>query len=137
MKRLLHVIGLISLSPAIAAPVWAGEYVVLESQLGMPDQHGQGAVRSDLLRRQVVEMPLTSITGYEQEEILPIAPPADVLPAMPPASIPHIAGEPHAPAELAAQLSLAEKLWHADRAACPAGPADQTALDLIMNKLAS
>jgi tetratricopeptide (TPR) repeat protein len=34
-------------------------------------------------------------------------------------------------------LSLAEKLWHVDRAACPAGPEDQSALDLIMNKLAS
>jgi hypothetical protein len=39
-------------------------------------------------------------------------------------------------------LSLAEKLWRADRAACgetaPGGKLrDQTALDLIMNKLAS
>jgi predicted Zn-dependent protease len=34
-------------------------------------------------------------------------------------------------------LSLAAKLWRADRAACAGGPATQTALDLIMNKLAS
>jgi tetratricopeptide (TPR) repeat protein len=34
-------------------------------------------------------------------------------------------------------LSLAEKLWRADRAACAERPGDLNALDLIMNKLAS
>jgi tetratricopeptide (TPR) repeat protein len=34
-------------------------------------------------------------------------------------------------------LSLAERLWRADRAACAGRPADQTALELIMNKLVS
>jgi hypothetical protein len=101
MKRLLHVIGLVSLSLAIAAPVWAGEYVVLGNGFRLhADRHEVegGAVRI-FSGSGVVEMPATAITGYEQEEILPVAPPADVPPPAPPASV------PHAPADLAARLA--------------------------------
>jgi hypothetical protein len=100
MKRLLHVIGLVLLPLAIAAPVWAGEYVLLGNGFRLhADRHEVegGAVRI-FSGSGVVEMPVTAITGYEQEEIVPIASPPDVLPAPPPSI-------PHAPAELAAQLA--------------------------------
>jgi hypothetical protein len=66
--------------------------------------------------------------------------PADEISQLLKSSEATIAGEEpaHVTNEIAeGVLSLAEKLWHAERTACGEKPGDLNALDLIMNKLAS
>jgi soluble lytic murein transglycosylase-like protein len=77
MKRLLHLIGLTGLI-ALAAPVWAGEYVVLGSGLRLhADRHEtEGGTVRIFSGDGVVEMPQTVVAGYEQEETLAAVPSA-------------------------------------------------------------
>jgi soluble lytic murein transglycosylase-like protein len=105
MKRTLHLISVL----ALAAQVWAGEYVVLGSGLRLhADRHEieAGTVRV-YSGSGVVEMPETAVTAFEQEEFVAEAA-APVAPAVPePAAVP----EPRNPEELAA--------WAAKKYALP------------------
>jgi soluble lytic murein transglycosylase-like protein len=108
MKRLVYLIGVLALPVA----AWAGEYVVLGSGLRLhADRHETegGSVRI-YSGDGVVEMPLTVVAGFEQEErfeqeeiVATVAtpsappPPAAVAPAEPPAVT-----IPDTPVELAA-----------------------------------
>jgi len=120
MKRLLHhlsgLIGIAVLPIALAAPVWAGEYVLLGSGFRLhADRHevDGGTVRI-FSAGGVVEMPETSVAGYEQEEIavaiatkLPAtSPPAITSETVTPAApAPALAAKPQTPEELAAQAA--------------------------------
>jgi soluble lytic murein transglycosylase-like protein len=105
MKRSLHLISVL----ALAAPVWAGEYVVLGSGLRLhADRHEveDGTVRV-YSGSGVVEMPETAVAAFEQEEVVAtVAPP--VTPIEP---VVVVAPEPKSPEELAA--------WAAKKYALP------------------
>jgi soluble lytic murein transglycosylase-like protein len=108
MKRSLHVIGLL----ALAAPVWAGEYVVLGSGLRLhADRHEveDGTVRV-YSGSGVVEMPETAIAAFEQEEVVATVAPS-VAPIAPAAPVIVVVREPQSPEELAA--------WAAKKYALP------------------
>src|SRR5580704_23563 len=103
MKRSLHLIGLL----ALAAPVLAGEYVVLGSGLRLhADRHeiDDGTVRV-YSGSGIVEMPETAVAGFEQEEVVATAAPP-VAPLAPPAASIGLAAvvvpEPQSPEQLAA-----------------------------------
>ena len=97
MKRSLHLIVVL----ALAAPVWAGEYVVLGSGLRLhADRH---EIEEGTLRvysgNGVVEMPETAVIAFEQEEVVAaVAPPLEAV--APPA--PAVVAQPRSPEELAA-----------------------------------
>ncbi len=98
MKRILYLIGLC----ALAAPVWAGEYVVLGNGFRLhAERHeiGGGTVRI-FSAGGVTELPAAAIAGYEQEEIAPPAPAA--MPAPP---VPEAVAQTGTPAELAASAA--------------------------------
>ncbi len=102
MKCLLLILSAWLGRPA-AAPVWAGEYVVLENGFRLhADRHEVegGAVRI-FSGSGVVEMPESSISRYEQEEFVAPIPPA------PAAVNPHAltTSVPDTPAELAKQAA--------------------------------
>jgi len=93
---------------ALAAPAWAGEYIVLGSGFRLhADRHevDGGTVRI-FSAGGVVEMPETSVAGYEQEEIPAMVAatpaPAAVTPVLP---APALAMKPQTPEELAAQAA--------------------------------
>src|SRR5579863_2361318 len=99
MKRSLHLIGLVA-AFTLAAPVWAGEYVVLGSGLRLhADRHEieAGTVRV-YSGSGVVEMPETAVSAFEQEEFV-AEPAAPVAPAAP---VPVVVPDPKNPEELAA-----------------------------------
>jgi soluble lytic murein transglycosylase-like protein len=108
MKRSLHFIAVL----ALAAPVWAGEYVVLGSGLRLhADRHEveDGTVRV-YSGGGVVEMPETAVTAFEQEEVVAaFAPPAAAIEPAAPVTV--VVPEPHSPEELAA--------WAAKKYALP------------------
>ena len=91
----------------MAAPVWAGEYVVLGSGLRLhADRHeiDDGTVRV-YSGSGIVEMPETAVAGFEQEEVVATAAPP-VAPIAPPAASIGLAAvvvpEPQSPEQLAA-----------------------------------
>lgn len=98
MIRLIHVIGL----TAIALPLWAGEYVVLGTGFRLhADRHEiNGGIARIFSGAGVVEMPVTAIAGYEQEEMVPAQP---AQPAATPAAPASTA--PETPAELATKAA--------------------------------
>lgn len=95
-----------ALLAGLAAPVWAGEYVVLGSGFRLhADRHEtEGGVVRIFSAGGVLEMPETAVAGYEQEEIAATvpAPPAAIAPAGP---MPAGAAKPQTPQELAAQAA--------------------------------
>jgi soluble lytic murein transglycosylase-like protein len=96
MKRLLpHLIGL----AALAAPVWAGENVVLANGFHLhADRHEvDGAVVRIYSGSGAIEMPAASVASYEQEEVVAAAP---VIPAPVPVPAIMVPKRP-APADLA------------------------------------
>ncbi len=101
MRRLIHVIGL----AALAAPLWAGEYVVLATGFRLhADRHEiNGAVARIFSGSSIVEIPAREIAGYEQEEFVVPAPLAPV-PAATPA--PEMSDTPAGIATRAAQKYL-------------------------------
>jgi Transglycosylase SLT domain len=108
MKRLLHHLTGVAVSlvvlAALDAPVWAGEYVVLGNGFRLhADRHevDAGTVRI-FSGSGVVEMPVTAIAGYEQEEIAATGGLPAVVAVAP---IPPAAAKPETPAELAAQAA--------------------------------
>jgi soluble lytic murein transglycosylase-like protein len=111
MKRSLHLIGLVT-AFSLAAPVWAGEYVVLGSGLRLhADRHEieDGTVRV-YSGSGVVEMPETAVAAFEQEEVVAeVAPPVTSI--GPPAPVAVVVPEPQSPEELAA--------WAAKKYALP------------------
>jgi soluble lytic murein transglycosylase-like protein len=104
MKRLFHLIGLIGVF-VLPVAAWAGEYVVLGSGLRLhADRHETegGSVRI-YSGAGVVEMPLTAVVGFEQEEIVATPPPPATAPDAKPAETPAPAAPiPDTPVELAA-----------------------------------
>jgi soluble lytic murein transglycosylase-like protein len=85
-----------------AAPVWAGEYVVLGSGLRLhADRHeAEGGTVRIYSAGGVVEMAETAIAGYEQEEVV-----ATAIPAPPPVIAPVAAPKQQTPQDLAAQAA--------------------------------
>jgi soluble lytic murein transglycosylase-like protein len=101
MKRLLHHLRLVATLITLAAPVWAGEYVVLANGFRLhADRHEvEGGTVRIFSGGGVVEMAAATISDYEQEE-----PPAIVQPkpAASPAPAPAVTVKPETPAEFAA-----------------------------------
>ena len=96
---------------ALAAPVWAGEYVVLGNGFRLhADRHEveDGTVRI-FSGGGVVEMPVASVAGYELEEVLATvpAPPAALTPAAltSAAPAPAVPAPPQTPEELAVRAA--------------------------------
>src|SRR5205823_12365339 len=89
---------------ALAAPVLAGEYVVLANGFRLhADRHEIEAGTARIFSGSgVVEMPVTAISGYEQEEITATVEPPAVVAAAP---LPVAAAKPETPAELAAEVA--------------------------------
>ncbi len=111
MKRPLHLISLIG-AFCLAAPVWAGEYVVLGSGLRLhADRHEiEGGTVRVYSGSGVVEMPETAVAAFEQDELVATValPVAAIAPAAP---APILAPEPKSPEELA--------VWAAKKYALP------------------
>jgi soluble lytic murein transglycosylase-like protein len=106
MKRLLlHLMWAAVVPITLTAPVWAGEYVVLGSGFRLhADRHEvDGGVARIFSAGGVVEMPVTVIAGYEQEDIAATVstPPVAVASAAPAA----VTAQPQTPEELAAQAA--------------------------------
>jgi soluble lytic murein transglycosylase-like protein len=104
MKRLslFHVIGWLAGVCLVAAPAWAGEYVVLGNGFELhADRHEvDGTIVRIFSDAGVTEMPASNVAGYEQEEItLAQAVPPVTSPAVP---APAAAAKPETPAEMAA-----------------------------------
>ncbi len=85
MKYSFHVIGL----AALAMPLWAGESVVLENGFRLhADKHEiSGNVARIFSGSGVIEIPATTVAGYEPEESEPV-PEAAPLPPAPAAALP-------------------------------------------------
>jgi soluble lytic murein transglycosylase-like protein len=101
MKRLLHHLRLVATLIMLAAPIWAGEYVVLANgfRLHANRHEVEGGTVRIFSGGGVVEMAATAISGYEQEETPAIVQPK---PAASPAPAPAVAAKPETPAEFAA-----------------------------------
>lgn len=98
MCLLRYVIGL----AALTAPLWAGEYVVLNTGFRIhADRHEiDGSTARIFSEGAMVEMPLGAVAGFEQEEKAPSPSP---LPVVQPAPAP--VKMPDTPAEMASQAA--------------------------------
>ena len=92
---------------ALTSPVWAGEYVVLGNGFRLhADRHEvEGGTVRIFSAGGVVEIPVTAMAGYEQEEVVARvpSPPAASAPAAPAPD--NVAAKPQTPEDLAAQAA--------------------------------
>jgi soluble lytic murein transglycosylase-like protein len=99
MKRLPpYLIGILLL----AAPVWAGENVILANGFRLhADRHqADGNIVRIYSGSGEIEVPAASIAGYEQEEVV-TPPPLGIPTAVPPPAPSVLVSKPSAPADLA------------------------------------
>jgi hypothetical protein len=109
MKRPFHIKWIAVLPMALGTltvPLWAGEYVVLGNGFRLhADRHEVEAGKVRIFSAGgVVEMPVTAIAGYEQEEVVATVPSLPVVSA-PAAPAPVANAKSATPEELAAQAA--------------------------------
>src|SRR5438128_2411456 len=70
MKRILHLIGILTVVAPLAQNVWAGEFAVLQSGLRLhADRHEMDGARLRLFSNGgVTELPAAAVVRFEEDE---------------------------------------------------------------------